>query len=186
MQITKGFTLIEMTMVLVIITLAITSLLTPVRMQLAQANVRETEQALEQIKDALISYSAVNGQLPCPALSYRCSDGYNTGAGKAAVALCGQEGFLPWADLGVEKCDHWGRPFRYRAGGAIEVTVADPPSSATAAVTTSAVAAVIFSYGEDTENDGVSANDNKNYTQGGYVPERFDDILVWVSKNVLL
>jgi type II secretory pathway pseudopilin PulG len=185
MKTSTGFTLIEIAIVLIVITLAISSLLIPVRVQFEQANRQETLNTLGQIKAALISYAAVNGRLPCPALDYEYGDGHDAEVGRENSTLCGQEGTLPWIDLGVKGYDAWGNLFRYRQGGTITVTVDDVAISANASVTTTAVAAVIFSYGKNNANDGASANNNQNYRQGSYVPERFDDILIWVSKNVI-
>lgn len=185
MKISTGFTLIETAIVLIIFALVVGGLLIPVRVQFDQANRQETLNTLGQIKAALISYFAVNGEFPCPALNYKYGDGHDTEVGRTDLTLCHQEGTLPWVDLGVRGTDAWGNLFRYRKGDTIIVTIEDVSISATASATTSAVAAVVFSYGKNGENDGVSANDNKNYLQGSYVPEQFDDLLVWISKNVI-
>lgn len=185
MTISKGFTLIEIAIVLVIFALVVSSLLVPVRVQFEQANRQETLNTLGQIKAALVSYAAINGKLPCPALNYKFGDGHDIKVGREDSTLCGQEGVLPWIDLEVKGYDAWGNLFKYRKGGTIVVTVEDVAISATASATTSAVVAVVFSLGKNSENDGVSAGNNQNYTQGSYVPEQFDDLLVWVSKNVI-
>jgi prepilin-type N-terminal cleavage/methylation domain-containing protein len=114
-KVIHGFTLIEMAMVLVIVGLLIGGLLVQTSAEVNQQKIKVTEQRLEQIKEALLGFAVANLYLPCP--DY-------TGDGKqdrANVSVCDRfdvaDSYLPWADLGVERFDGWGRPFRYRVDG---------------------------------------------------------------------
>ena len=125
-----GFTLIEMAVVLMIVGLLLGGLLVPLSAQMEQRNVTETRKQLDDIQQALIGFAIINGRLPCPA------DGTTpTGGTNAALVPAGQEyknptvgspyscanvvgnnvvGVLPWATLGVNETDAWGRRYTYQ------------------------------------------------------------------------
>ena len=105
----RGFTLIELAVVITIVALLLGALLVPLATQIQGQNVRETRQTLEEIEEALIGFAITQGRLPCPdtAAPWGVED-----------APCGVwpqsvEGFLPHNDLGVPATDAWGRLFRY-------------------------------------------------------------------------
>lgn len=116
----RGFTLTEIAIVLLIAGLLLASVLSTVSTQLDARNIRETQARLDQVKDALIGYAQANGRLPCPA----------DGTIATGVAGAGLEqlksvspydctnangfGVLPWATLGVAETDVWGRRFGYK------------------------------------------------------------------------
>ena len=68
----RGFTLVEMAIVLVVVGLLVSAFLTPLRMQIELRNNSETQASLLEIRDALIGYAlshnALDGRpfLPCP------------------------------------------------------------------------------------------------------------------------
>lgn len=105
----RGFTLVEMTLVLVIIGLLISSLIPPLSAQLDQRNAKETREQLAEIREALIGFAVVNGRLPRPAVS--ASDGNENPADCSNDTDC--TGFIPWATLGVKKSDAWNKLFQY-------------------------------------------------------------------------
>lgn len=64
-----GFTLIEIAVVLVIISVLITMVAVPLATQLDQQKTVDTQRQLEQIKEAIYGFAMANGRLPCPATS---------------------------------------------------------------------------------------------------------------------
>lgn len=109
---TTGFTLAEVAIVLIIISLLMGSLLAPLSSRMKQEKIKQTEQTLVDIMEALLGYVVINRALPCP-------DAYNDGEeDREASGQCSnfREGYLPWAALGLETArkDAWGRSFRYR------------------------------------------------------------------------
>ncbi len=63
----KGFSLIELAIVLVVVALLLGGLLVPLTMQIEQQKIRETQKSMEEIKDALVGFALANGRFPCPA-----------------------------------------------------------------------------------------------------------------------
>lgn len=63
----QGFTLMELTVVLVIVALLLGGLLVPLGAQRDVESMRATEKSLADIREALIGFAAINGRLPCPA-----------------------------------------------------------------------------------------------------------------------
>ena len=116
----RGFSLIEVAIVLFIITLVLGSLLVPLGSQVEQRQISDTQKALDEIKEALIGFALVNGYLPCPDKTGgggagTANDGAEDATGGACVV---QEGNLPWQTLGVSPTDTWGNRFRYRVTNA--------------------------------------------------------------------
>lgn len=106
----RGFTLIEIAIVLVVVGLMIGGLVTPLTVQLEQRKVAETQKALDEAKEALTGFALRYGYLPCPAIS--SVNGLEDRRG----ARCNGEkrvGILPWATLGLRKSDSWNNLFRY-------------------------------------------------------------------------
>ena len=133
-----GFTLVEMTVVLVIIGLLLAGLLVPLREGVKQERRTNTEEDLKTIEQALYGFAVSNGRLPCPdcrnAADGNCAalvapnairDGQEDfdpaspndcaadpvpGAGNAGNIA---EGNIPWATLGIPSDDEWDTWFRY-------------------------------------------------------------------------
>ena len=118
----RGFTLIEMAVVVFVIALLLGSILVPLQTQVEQRQISDTEKALDEIREALVGFALANGFLPCPD---------KTGGGGAGTANDGTEdvtaatgtcvateGHVPWTTLGVGANDAWGNRFRYRVAGA--------------------------------------------------------------------
>lgn len=110
-----GFTLVELTIVMVIVALLLGGLLVPLSAQQDIRQQTDTEKQLNESRDALIGYAQINGRLPCPAVS--ASDGReNRDAGTRQCASL--FGFVPWVELGVRPVDAWGRLIGYRVSSA--------------------------------------------------------------------
>ncbi|HUQ75341.1 MAG TPA: prepilin-type N-terminal cleavage/methylation domain-containing protein [Burkholderiales bacterium] len=65
----RGFTLVELAVVLTIVVLLLGSLMYTLSAQTEQRNYEDTRRRLEQAREALLSFAIVNGRLPCPARS---------------------------------------------------------------------------------------------------------------------
>ncbi|MBL0124664.1 MAG: prepilin-type N-terminal cleavage/methylation domain-containing protein [Betaproteobacteria bacterium] len=94
----RGFTLIEIAVVLVILTILLATLAIPITTQLNQKRAAETQKMLDLAQQALIGYAAANGRIPCPA-----TDGVTVGA----VNSFGDERFASPADAAAGKCEYW-------------------------------------------------------------------------------
>ncbi|NKC16865.1 MAG: prepilin-type N-terminal cleavage/methylation domain-containing protein [Gammaproteobacteria bacterium] len=108
-----GFTLVELAIVLTIIATLLGTLLVPLATRVEANNIRATDRAMAEIREALLGYAVINRRLPCPDTDM---DGSENGGG--AVVCAADEGFLPWADLGAASVDAWGRLYRYRVTAA--------------------------------------------------------------------
>lgn len=117
-----GFTLVELTVVLVIVALLLGGLLLPITAQQDIRQQADAERQLNETRDALIGFAQINGRLPCPATNA-------VGNGKENCA--GPDyGFVPWGEIGVRPTDPWGRMIRYRVSNAFR-TAAPPITTAT-------------------------------------------------------
>ena len=105
----RGFTLLEMAIVLFILGLLIAGLIGPVEVQLEARDRYKTHALMEQVIEALYGFALTNRRLPCPDQD---GDGMPDPAFDPASAASAQctvaTGFLPWAVLGVEPGDAWG------------------------------------------------------------------------------
>lgn len=134
----RGFTLTEMAVALVIIALLVGGLLIPLSTQKNVEARRDTTRALDTIREALLGYAMAHGRLPCPADSsiatgtatagfeaYDNASGnclcsaVNSGIAANAGAACDiasvntVSGVLPWASLGLPETDGWGNRYSY-------------------------------------------------------------------------
>jgi len=110
----RGFTLIELTMVLFIISLLLGGLLVPLATQIESRQRNETLEQLERIQEALIGFAIINGRFPCytsetDPLSefYGIEDSANPDKSCNPTART-EDGILPWKTLGVREIDPWG------------------------------------------------------------------------------
>lgn len=103
----SGFTLIEMAVVLLIVTLLLGGLLVPLSTQIEQRKISETQKLLEDAKEALIGFALANGRLPCPASANSNGQESFAAGGSAVDGKCSNffDGFLPAATLGFTPVD---------------------------------------------------------------------------------
>lgn len=130
-----GFTLVEIAMVLLIVTLLLTGLVPTITSQMDQQRTNDTRKQMSEIKEALIGFALINGRLPCAARGatptgqsysgiYAGNEYTNcSNAGYAANAY----GVVPWVTLGTSETDAWGNRFTYR----VSSDFADAIASAT-------------------------------------------------------
>lgn len=107
-QTQKGFTLLELALVLFIITLVLGATLAPLSTLLDGKQRTEAQAELEEIREALIGFAMINGYLPCPTTT---ADPANANYGledATCTADAVAEGFLPWRTLGITEVDPWG------------------------------------------------------------------------------
>lgn len=119
----KGYTLVELAVVLVIVGLLLGGLIVPLTAQTDMKAFTETNTTLDDVKSALIGYAIANGRLPCPATSATNGVEAPVGGG-VCTAKIGTDfavGYLPAATLGITPIDSqgfgldgWGRESRNR------------------------------------------------------------------------
>lgn len=142
----RGFTLLELAIVLFIVALLMSSLMYTLSAQTEQRTRTDTLRALDEAKELLLTFAIVNGRLPCPASATSnglesetvsgnriCTD-YYTGYLPAKTI-----GFLPQNASGYA-VDAWGNPIRYAVSQGTPVNSQTPricrPVSATTPPTT--------------------------------------------------
>lgn len=134
-----GFTLVELTIVMVIVALLLGGLLLPLSAQQDIRQQTEAEKHLTEVRDSLVGYAQINARLPCPAIS--ATDGRENRDG-VTLQCASLFGFVPWTDLGIRPTDPWGHTIRYRVSrdfaesgtaGTLPVLSAGPTPPATAA-----------------------------------------------------
>lgn len=101
-----GLSLIELAIGLVIVATLLAGLLVPLASQVDQRRIKETSRLLEEAREALLAFAAVNGRLPCPATDTSRGIETFTGLGNGACAY--QTGFLPAVTLGMSGVDAQG------------------------------------------------------------------------------
>lgn len=218
-----GFTLIEVALVLLVLTLLLGGLLVPLGTQLDQRNTTSTEKQLMEIKEALIGYALQNGYLPCPDTD---GDGQENVNGPPAGTCTADSpepipGTLPWANLGVGAEDAWGTRFIYRVTPLFSnhsfpfqlqntgnINVCTVNTSAASCTTGTSLAndavLVVASLGKNrgmcgsppsAGNCGSDEQENldsdnrfimRTLSGQGSGSGEFDDILVWLSSNILV
>lgn len=101
----RGFSLIEVAIVLVIISVLVAIVAVPLATQLEQQRITETNKQLETIKEAIIGFALANGRFPCAA---RLADN-----GLESLKISGPSvgdcnayvGFVPAVTLGLSPID---------------------------------------------------------------------------------
>jgi prepilin-type N-terminal cleavage/methylation domain-containing protein len=130
-QAQRGFTLIEIAIVLVVIGLITSGGLLAVSPVIQSAKISETKQKMATVEAAILGYVIQNGCLPCPARrdiggsptgvansSGVLAGDYTTACGSGGTCLGGTSvsGLVPWVSLGISQndiTDGWDRMFTY-------------------------------------------------------------------------
>jgi prepilin-type N-terminal cleavage/methylation domain-containing protein len=100
----RGFSLIELAIGLVIVAVLLSSLLVPLVTQVDQRRTAETQRLLDEARSALIGFVAANRRFPCPATA--ASSGVESPAGGGNCT--NPVGFLPAVTLGLTPVDQQG------------------------------------------------------------------------------
>jgi prepilin-type N-terminal cleavage/methylation domain-containing protein len=110
-----GFTLVELTIVMLIVSILLAGVLMPLSIQMEVRRYADTKKTMDQINEALIGFVLAKGRLPCPADRTLADGTANAGAERAACTAAGTNlGVIPWVTLGVPETDEWGGRFTYR------------------------------------------------------------------------
>lgn len=220
----NGFTLLEMAIVLAIVGVLLAGLLPTLSSQIEQQRRIETRKLLEDIQQALLGYTMVNGRLPCPADGATASGNESTTNSGASLGCALTKGVLPWATLGVSETDAWNRRFTYRVtanfadgadGTAASCGVATGISfqlcssanlnvlaSSGGSTIAAKVPAVVVSHGPNglgaypagggaqigtaTGDENENSDDDNTFVSHDQVQNGYDDLVVWISPNILL
>ncbi|MBU0689369.1 MAG: type II secretion system GspH family protein [Gammaproteobacteria bacterium] len=226
---TQGFTLVEMSMVLAIVTLLLAGLVPTISGQIEQRRSAETKKQLEEIQQALIGFAIIKGRLPCPATT--SSNGVES---PSTGGTCSNffDGYVPGATLGLNSLneqglvlDAWDNPIRYvvtnwnsskytTADGMATVGLSSLNPTLLVCTTSTGITAtdcatgealtadtgvpvVIFSTGKNGASGGTGADEAENLdgdrffvshtpTASSVTNGEFDDLVVWISNQVLL
>ncbi len=117
----RGFSLLEIAIVMVIIGILLTTIGVPLASQVQARRSDETRKILEEAKDAVLGFTVANARLPCPATATSlgqesfCVAATGTCAGSETTTIqthgnCSNfyNGFLPSAALGLSGLDSQG------------------------------------------------------------------------------
>ncbi len=160
----RGFTLVEIAIVVLVLGLLLASLLGPLSIRIEQQEIRKTSDQMEEIKEALYGYAMANGALPCPDIN---NNGTQDRTGSPEICSL-DVGNIPWVDLGVPGLDAWNRAFHYRVteefadqfgvdafGTPIPPT---PPSSSGCPVIPTQASFALCTDGDITVREGIGGN----------------------------
>jgi prepilin-type N-terminal cleavage/methylation domain-containing protein len=200
----RGFSLVELSLVLVVVGILLGGILSGTGTLIQSARLREADKQLELVRESLIGFVIENGRLPCPDTD---GDGMENGPG-----ICNIEGTLPFAQLGVSESDPWEGIYRYRASGNFTgPNVAGTQASFTLTTTgnidirrrnelgnletaATGMAVIVVSEGENGNTGAASADEGENtngdldFIQNSYsnvAGTGFDDKLMWISPLIL-
>lgn len=198
----RGFTLTEMAVVLVIVALLIGGMILPMAAQQDIRNNAETRQLLSDVGEALYGFAASHAAtdskpyLPCPDTD---GDGVENRTGNACT---NPEGGLPWATLGIGRTDAWGNGLRYRVSAAFsnnatgftlqstgDLRVCE--TTACTVVLGSTLPAIVLSRGKNGAAAAANADELENLDGDADFVEHtigttgFDDLLIWLPPSLL-
>lgn len=209
----SGFSLLEMSIVLLIMGLLLGSLLQPFGATLVEKKRRQTESQLYLIREAVVGFASANHRLPCPLT------GLGSDFGNCAV----RHGYVPAAMLGIDGrfdgdgflVDSWGNPVRYSVSNSDADSNGSPDFTTAGEMQTvgiqllqpnfeicdnaasckplraNQVPVVISSGGPSStgSSDELENLDSDNRFVSRAVDsagtDQFDDIVVWLSENIL-
>lgn len=206
----RGFTLVEMAIVLVVFGLIASLLIAPVAMRFEASQRHAAESMLNDMTDALIGFALIHGRLPCPSIEPDpASPAY--GLEQGPPCQLDAPGYLPWRALGLPANDPWGNPrtsasqswaghWRYRpdkhfAEGTVSLStmpsghiqIKDHNGNLVSTSDSRAIA-VVFSTGPNRHADGLNAAyapTSPQFEVGEPTPA-FDDLLYWIGHPLFI
>jgi len=201
----RGFTLLEMALVVAILGLLANGLVSSYGSLVEQRRWSDTRAAMARIEEALIAYALANGGLPA-------ADSDGDGLADAGQGV----GQLPWKSLGLDPQlgrDGWQRPFHYHVDAAYRETLPPTPPDTVSGLEVidalsgepltdanpNAPVALLVSLGANGDRDAYCSGNTDGDTryrmgkdsycpprQGELVAPRLDDDVRWLSRYVLL
>lgn len=203
-----GFSLIELAIVLVIVTLLTGGAITALRVQAQRSAFSDTQAALLEARDALLGYAINHGRLPCPATDA-------TGTSHATCPGNARRGLVPWSTLGIRAEDAWNQRLSYEVSTTLTTAPLSDPSpgnsvslrearGGSSVADDGSLAFAIWSHGtnghEALNAQGVwqdASPDNDEHSNAPRTPptplqvivrphsDTYDDQVSWVSKYIL-
>lgn len=199
----RGFTLVELAIVMFIVALLLGGMLMPLSAQQDIRNQTDTQKQLAEIQEALLGYAASHQAtdskpyLPCPDTD---NDGRENRTGNACT---NQDGTLPWGDLGIGRQDAWNTAFHYRVTAAFssnatgfaltstgDMRICDR-ADCSGTILAIQIPAVIFSRGKNGAAVPTDADELENldadtdFVQHTITSSGYDDQVAWLSSNIL-
>lgn len=122
----RGFSLVELAIVLMVVSLLIGGMLVPFSAQQELSRRKETEQMLKEAKEALIGFALINQRLPCAAPVGTADGAAGTPCNPPVMPNNPRFGIFPWQTVGVaHQRDQWAHRFTYSVTPAMTVNPID-------------------------------------------------------------
>jgi prepilin-type N-terminal cleavage/methylation domain-containing protein len=161
----RGFTLLELAVVLFIIALLMSSLMYTLSAQTEQRTRSDTLRSLDEAKELLLTFAIVNGRLPCPASAASNGAEADSPAGSRNCTNY-YTGFLPARAIGFQPqdasgyaIDAWGNRIRYAVSQGTPVNQQSPRVCRPVSPTT-APATPHFTHKDNLKTNGIDCAPN--------------------------